>query len=191
VWLDGRALRTALAARVPALRWAVPGATIAAAPPAPRVEARWLRRARALAALLIACWALRIEEFPFTAMQMYSQPNLSGGVDWYAVVATDARGAKSRAPIEAAFPALRDARYRRVVRQSFGGGPEKRALAETFVRAFLREHNARRPPGERLVAVEVQRWRWDFARTPDDPRHGALAEHWSVRAEEQEGSEPF
>jgi hypothetical protein len=146
--------------------------------------ASWPRRVRALAALLITCWALRIEEYPFTAMQMYSKPNLSGVIDWYAVVATDESGGRFRAPIEAAIPALRDARYRRVIRQSYDPSPEKRALAEEFLAAFLRAHNASAAPGERIVAVEAQRWRWDYSRDPNDSAHGELVESFAVRAAE-------
>jgi hypothetical protein len=146
--------------------------------------ASWPRRVRALAALLITCWALRIEEFPFTAMQMYSKPNLTGVIDWYAVVATDESGKRFRAPIEAAIPAFRDARYRRVIRQSYDPSPEKLALAEEFLAAFLRAHNGTATPGERIVAVEAQRWRWDYLHDPDDSAHGELAESFTVRAAE-------
>jgi Vitamin K-dependent gamma-carboxylase len=146
--------------------------------------ASWPRRVRVLAALLITCWALRIEEFPFTAMQMYSKPNLTGVIDWYAVVATDESGNRFRAPIEAAIPAFRDARYRRVIRQSYGPSPEKRAFGEAFLAAFLRAHNRTATPGERIVAVEAQRWRWDYARDPDDSAHGVLAESFTVSAAE-------
>jgi hypothetical protein len=151
-----------------------------AAPPGSSLA--WPRRLRLLAALLIGCWALRIEDFPFTAMQMYSKPNPSGVVDWYALVSTDAAGVRRRAPIESAFPALRDARYRRVLRQSFDADPEDRRVAESFLAAFLRAHNASAPPSERLSAVEAQHWRWDTVREPHSPTHGALAERFEVRA---------
>ncbi|HEU4429628.1 MAG TPA: HTTM domain-containing protein [Myxococcota bacterium] len=137
-------------------------------------RARWPRRLRVLAAALIACWAIRIEEFPFTAMQMYSKPNLSGVVEWYAVVATFESGEPRRAPIEAALPAFRDARYRRVIRQGFEAQAEKQALARAFLASFLRTHNASAAAGGRIRCVEAQRWRWDYAREPDDPQHGEI-----------------
>jgi hypothetical protein len=113
---------------------------------------------------------------------MYSQPNLTGEIDWIAVVAETDSGARFRAPIERVFPALRDARYRRVVRQGFGDEPGARARCAEFLGAFLREANARAAPGERLRAVEAQRWHWNYARDPDDPAHGALTERIVVRA---------
>jgi hypothetical protein len=186
LFTDWRAIRLALAAgRLPSLAELTPAPKAAPADrvAAPRDVGGWPRRLRALAALAITCWALRLEEFPFTAMQMYSQPNLSGVIDWLAVVGETASGERMRAPIERALPAFRDARYRRVIRQAFGRDAEKRALGEAFLAAFLRAHNARAAPAERLVAVEAQRWRWDYRREPDHPTHGVLLERLTVRAE--------
>ena len=146
--------------------------------PVPRVP-NWPRRVRVLAALLITCWALRIEEYPFTAMQMYSKPNLTGKIDWIAVVATFESGESRRAPIEDAIPALRDARYRRVLRHGFE--QDEQALAKEFLTAFARAHNANAKPGSRIASVEAQLWRWNYARAPNDPRHGELVERYGVR----------
>lgn len=138
----------------------------------------WPRRWRALLALLLTCWAARIEEFPFTAMQMYSKPNLSGVIEWFAVSAQFEDGSVRRAPIEDAIPALRDARYRRVVRHGFREGGEPTARA--FLAAFAAAHNAEAAAGERITAVEVQRRRWDFARDPDDPEHGEISGRYGI-----------
>ena len=142
----------------------------------------WTPRLRALCALLIGAFAIRIEEFPFTAMQMYSKPNLTGVIEWYSVVAESARGERFRAPIEDAFPALRDARYRRVIRQSFSGDDRDRALGEEFLAAFLRVHAERVATADPIVAVEARQWRWDFARQPNDSAHGELVARFEVRA---------
>ncbi len=158
-----------------------PSRDSAAPAPAPATavrEANWPRRLRALAALLITCWALRIEEYPFSAMQMYSKPNLSGEIDWLAVVATFESGEQGRAPIERAIPAFRDSRYRRVLRQGFE--PEQQALALEFLAAFARVHNANAAPGAHIAALEVQRWHWDYARAPGDPRHGEIADRYGL-----------
>lgn len=188
IFYDWSSLRAALAARCLPLLAALAPSAFASADAASHAEARGSgdapRRLRALAAVLVAVWALRIEEFPFTAMQMYSKPNLSGVIDWYAVVAETESGARVRAPIERAIPAFRDARYRRVIRQSFDADPAKRALGERFLRAFLDAHNAQAGPRERLAVVEAQRWRWDYARDPDDAAHGVLVERLEVRARE-------
>ena len=183
IFLDWRALRVAIASRAPALGMLAsphPPAAVSACAALPGTH--WPRRVRALAALLVTCWALRIEEYPFTAMQMYSKPNLTGVIDWYAVEATFESGERRRAPIERAIPAVRDARYRRVIRQGFDGDAQNRALAEAFLAAFARAYNTAATAGERITAVEAQRWRWDYARSPDDSAHGTLAERFIVRA---------
>jgi hypothetical protein len=138
------------------------------------------RRLRALAGILLFCWAIRIEEYPFTAMQMYSKPNRTGVIEWYAVVATLESGATERAPIERTLPALRDSRYRRALRKGFD--PQSRRGAEALLATFLRDYNAQASPGARIARVEVQRWRWDYARQPDDPDHGELDARYHVAA---------
>ena len=132
-----------------------------------------------LAALLITCWALRIEEYPFTAMQMYSKPNLTGEIEWIAVVATFESGGLGRAPIEQAIPAFRDARYRRVLRHGFE--PDEQALAKEFLTAFALAHNANAEPGSRITAVEAQLWRWNYSRAPDDPEHGEVTDRYGIQ----------
>jgi hypothetical protein len=177
IFYDWRPLGRWLAERLPALRAAsAPPAVAAAAYGGAAVD--WGRRLRVLAALLIVCWAIRIEEFPLTAMQMYSKPDLSGEIDWYAVRATRASGETSKAPIEDALPALRDGRYRRVVRHGFlpGGAP----AAKEFLATFAAVHNATAEPGERITSVVVERWHWDYAHHPDDPRHGVLAATYGI-----------
>jgi hypothetical protein len=103
---------------------------------------------------------------------------MSGVLHWYAVRATYESGIVAKAPIEAAIPALRDARYRRLVRLGFG--PKARPTAELFLHAFVTAHNREAPPGERIIAVEVQRWRWDFARDPHALEHGVLEEGYGI-----------
>ena len=158
---------------------ALPGSLAPASKEPVSREPNWPRRVRLLAALLITCWALRIEEYPFTAMQMYSKPNLTGEIDWIAVVATFESGELRRAPIGDAIPALRDARYRRVLRRGFER--YEQALAKEFLTAFALAHNANAKPGSRITSVEAQLWRWNYSRAPNDPRHGALVERYGVQ----------
>jgi hypothetical protein len=167
----------------PALRWLRERAPEPRATASALSSAAWSgpRRLRVLAGLMLFCWAIRIEEYPFTAMQMYSKPNRTGVIEWYAVVATLESGATERAPLERAIPALRDSRYRRALRHGFE--PVSRPGAEALLAAFLRAYNAEAEPGARIAAVEVQRWRWNYARAPDDPDHGELDARYGVAAE--------
>ncbi|MEO8277730.1 MAG: hypothetical protein ABI639_16065 [Thermoanaerobaculia bacterium] len=181
---DWRPVGQWIANRFPVLR--APGspgvppatATWGRALPSASVPVDWARRLRILAAVFITCWGIRVEEFPLTAMQMYSKPDTTGIIEWIAVRATFASGETRKAPIEAAIPAMRDARYRRVVRRGFL--PENQMLAKTFLADFAAAHNAKAPAAERITAVAVERWRWDWAKQPDDPRHGELAASYGI-----------
>jgi hypothetical protein len=140
--------------------------------PTPAQAAAWPGRLRALAAILLLCWAIRLEAFPFTAMQMYSKPDLAGVAQYHLVTAKFESGEVEPAPIEAVLPALRDARYRRIIRHGFD--PKHRALAQSFLEVVAEIHNERAEPGQRIMELQAERWRWDFVHDSDDPQHGRL-----------------
>ncbi|MCU0672497.1 MAG: HTTM domain-containing protein [Myxococcota bacterium] len=122
-------------------------------PPPPRVI---------VAALGVALffWTFAIELFPFTAMQMYSHKRDTGVVDYHRLVAVHADGARTEERPEALFPALRDGRYRRVLRTC--ADDSQHAACRDFL-ALLLAHRAR----DGVVAFEVEHRRWDFVAEPD------------------------
>jgi len=136
----------------------------------------WAGRLRAVAAILLLCWATRVEAFPFTAMQMYSKPDLAGIAQYQVVTAKLESGEVEPAPIEAALPALRDARYRRVIRHGFH--PKHRALAQSFLDVVAEIYNQRAQPGRRIIELRAERWRWDFVHDGDDPQRGRLQDSY-------------
>jgi hypothetical protein len=135
-------------------------------------DTQWPAGLQALTAMLAACWVLAIEYYPLTAMQMYAIPNLSGTVTWYRVVAQTASGRAWRAYPEAVIPALKDSRYRRVIKLCFE--PEQRQVCERFL--YLTGHliNAQKGRQERVDYLEIQRWTWDFRAQPWHPTHGDI-----------------
>lgn len=131
-----------------------------------------------LAAVLLLTWALRIEFYPLSAMQMYSEARTSGEVEYFKVLATDAAGRRGPAQLADAVGALADARYRKVLYGSFE--PGGRPVAEDLLRAVADRHGRARPPEERIVRFDVELWRWDYRRHPDDPDHGERVDAWSL-----------
>ena len=105
-------------------------------------------------------WTFAIELFPFTAMQMYSHKRDTGVVDYHRLVAIHDDGARRQERPEALFPALRDGRYRRVLRTC--ADDAQHAACRDFL-ALLLEHGAR----DGVVAYEVEHRRWDFVAEPD------------------------
>ncbi len=135
------------------------------------------RRARGAAAALLLVWALRIECFPLTSMQMYAGRDTSGTVEYVIVEARRVSGETIAAPLEAAIPALADARYRLLLRRGFESEAGRR-LAVAYLEAAGRAHNARAAPALRLATFHVELRRWDFRRSPapiDPQRPGRVA----------------
>ena len=139
----------------------------------------WPIGLQGLTAMLIACWALGIEYYPLTAMQMYAIPNVSGTVTWYRVVAQTASGQMSRVYPEAVIPALDDSRYRRVIKLCFV--PEQQHVCERFL--YITGHllNAQQGRQESVDYLEIQRWTWDFRAQPGHPQQGEIEARYRVR----------
>jgi hypothetical protein len=144
----------------------------ATSPPGPRDGAEMAvgaRRARRAAAALLFVWALRIECFPLTSMQMYAGRDTSGTVEYVRVDARLAPGDTILAPLEEAIPALADARYRLLLRRGFES-EQGRRIAVAYLRAAGRAHNAKVAPPQRIVAFHVELRRWDFRGDPEASR---------------------
>jgi|GEM_PF-2169104 len=144
---------------------------------ASRPVARWAPRAvGVMTAVLAACWLLTIEFFPLTAMQMYShnRKNLEF-VEYYQIVAHDSDGEVRRAYPEHVVPALRDSRYRAILRSCFDD--ELRPSCERFLQKIGAMMNDR---GDGVLALEVQKRHWNHRAPSDDGRFGVAVERVRV-----------
>lgn len=120
-----------------------------------------------LAALWLACWAQRVEQYPMTAMQMYTTPNHDGVIYYFKYLAQFENGDIQRAPIEECIGAMRDSRYRR-----FNGiiaqGQRLDIPAKFFINCGKR-YNEKAEPGHRITGFKVEIWEWDYFRYPTSP----------------------
>jgi hypothetical protein len=160
-------------------RWALPGLrhtrnerarrpgepAAQAALAAPLDPARWARR---IAAVFLVVWALRLEVYPLSSMQMYADRETSGEVEYLRVTAELRSGAATPAPLEEAIPALADSRYRWALDGLFEGGAAERRLAADYLAAVAHAYNRRVPEEEEIVAFEVDKHRWPFVATPEE-----------------------
>jgi predicted DCC family thiol-disulfide oxidoreductase YuxK len=126
--------------------------------------------------VLLFCWAQRIEFYPFTAMQMYTGWGPVGPITYYKVLARYESGETSRAPLEAAIPALADSRYRSVIADAFS--PSKVEVSKKYLAAVAASYNSRALPGRRVTEFEIQKWKWDFLTNPSDAKYGALSDRF-------------
>jgi predicted DCC family thiol-disulfide oxidoreductase YuxK len=148
--------------------------------PAPMLEpvltSRYALTASVLASILLFCWMIRIEFYPFTAMQMYTKWGPIKPITYYKVLARYESGETSRAPLETAIRALADGRYLRVIADAFS--PTKVELCKRYLTAVAAAYNHRASPGKRLTEFEIQKWDWDFVANPTDPSYGVLSERF-------------
>jgi hypothetical protein len=163
-WLPGRRAAGERAAVSPAA--AAASGALAADP------ARWARR---LAAVFLVAWALRLELYPLSAMQMYADRETSGEVEYLRIAAVDAAGGRRPAPLEEVIPALADSRYRWVLDGLFEGDADERRLAADYLAAAARAYNRRiaadaddAEEEEEIVAFEVDKHRWSFLAAPGE-----------------------
>jgi predicted DCC family thiol-disulfide oxidoreductase YuxK len=136
----------------------------------------------ALTAVLLFCWAQRIEFYPFTAMQMYTKWGPVGPITYYKVIARYESGETSRAPLEKAIPAMADSRYRAVIANAFS--PSKVDVSRKYLVAVAAAYNSRALPGRRLTELEIQKWQWDYLANPSDEKYGLLSDRFVFDARE-------
>ncbi|HEX2253730.1 MAG TPA: hypothetical protein VHQ65_10735 [Thermoanaerobaculia bacterium] len=165
-------------------RWSLPGrgprrptgaseGVLGSAPGEAEVGERGARRVRRLAFLFLFVWALRLEVYPLSSMQMYASRNESGEIRYLRVLAHRASGAVTPAPLEEAIPALADARYRWTLRGLFAedgtaASGRRAAVARSYLHAAAAAYNRDVPTADRILAFEVHQHAWDVA--PPPPR---------------------
>ncbi len=120
-----------------------------------------------LAAIWLACWAQRVEQYPITAMQMYTNRNENGKLLYFKYLAMFENGDITRAPIESCIGAMRDSRYRRVSGIITSG--ERLDVAAEFFKSCGIRYNTTAEPGERITGFKVEVWEWDYHKNPKNP----------------------
>jgi hypothetical protein len=124
-----------------------------------------------LAVVLFAAWFQRLEWFPFTGMQMYSQPRTAHAkqyIDHLKIYATDASGSTWPANLQKMSGVQR---YWRIVEDGFKT-PRQREMAEKFILAATQKYNRAAPPHKQVTQMRVEQWRWDYVHHPNDENRG-------------------
>jgi predicted DCC family thiol-disulfide oxidoreductase YuxK len=131
-----------------------------------------------LTVILLLCWLYRIEFYPFTAMQMYSQSNTSGLITYYRVLAHHESGITSRAYPEETIGALADGRYQSTIKKCFSPKKVQIQLCQKFLNVWGDAYNQHHPR-EKVVQFEIQKWTWDFHRHLRNEGHGNLVDRFT------------
>ena len=132
----------------------------------------------------------RVEFYPLTAWQLYSELNTLGKITYYKVLGHQASGAIVQVRLENAVGALGwDGRYIRELKQCFGGEgwgnfvSKDVDICKKFLAASGFVYNEKASPGRKLTHLEIQERVWDFRSNPSDPEHGKVIDRIIVAIE--------
>jgi predicted DCC family thiol-disulfide oxidoreductase YuxK len=145
--------------------------------PAPRPYRRVLAGAAVLYLIIIV---FRIEYYPLTALQMFTDTNREDSVHYAQLVAVYSDGHRERYFPEndaGILADLSDTRYR----FRFIEGIEHRDpyVLQVYQKLMAR-HNMRAPAHLQIERIELERWAWNFKRDPGDLSRGSVTRRFAV-----------
>jgi hypothetical protein len=112
---------------------------------------------------------MSVEWFPFTSMRMYAEYNGSGVVEYYRVFQTDERGVTRPAYME---KLSRSAGVFHLTLWHAFRDPVMQQRCINLLHFAGHDWNTRAPAGQRVVALEIKKYRWDFMRDRDNRNRG-------------------
>jgi hypothetical protein len=159
------------------VEYATPATHAAAVPPTGWLGSLFaIRRPLATAfilCLMLGCWSLRVEWYPFTSMQMFSSYTPHTVVSYYRTYATYEDGTPELVLFEDMGQGA--PRYHPVLKQAFidRQGKGAQACVDLMTRSANWWNANAAAPGRRVVRMETRHYQWDFdaeRRVPDDQR---------------------
>jgi len=119
-------------------------------------------------------WTWVLEYYPLSAWVMYANPEQKEPAIYYKIAATLEDGRSITIPARNLSPALLpNARIllRRVFRTV-----RRSETFDRFIAAYVQRYNRNLAFGSRISSIEVQRWRWNYALEPNNPRFGWITD---------------
>lgn len=134
----------------------------------------------AMLLFLASWWVTKIELYPLTPLKMFTSHEEAadaGVVSYVRAIVHYEDGSSGRAPFENWIGAMREGRFRPVVRNAFrdSAGLE---TGKQFLDAAIRAANAREDDHPRVSSVELQVWQWNFREDPDNPDYGVMTDRY-------------
>ncbi len=120
-------------------------------------------------ALFLGAWSIRLERYPLTAMQMFSDYQGTSVITYARPYKVDDAGDVSVAPLRAM--GVSSSGYRSRLRRGFAGDEERAALTEEL-RTVGQRYNESLPVDERIWTLRVVLYEWDFVQRRDDAIYG-------------------
>lgn len=125
-----------------------------------------------LITIFLVAWVWVVEFYPLSAWEMYAAPQRKGPVRYFKVIATLENGGSANIPTRDLSPALLP--NCGFVLWKIFDATRHRKIADDFLASYIQRRNRNLAFGSRIISVDVQQWRWDYAVDPNDPRFGQL-----------------
>lgn len=134
-----------------------------------------------LAAILLTSWFLKVESYPFSAVQMFSKKNTSGRVIYAKVLARYESGMVSPVVPEKIIPATFDNHYAEDIKGCFLDDLKRRHVCEKLLETVGSVYNREESSKEKMTEIEVQEWQYDFIESrSSDSNYGKLMKHTMI-----------
>jgi hypothetical protein len=122
-----------------------------------------------VAAFLVA-WVWWVEFYPLSSWKMYANPDRKGPFPYFKIVATLEDGRSIVIPTRDLSPG-RQPNDRYVLARLFRE-TRRSEIFDAFLDSYVQRRNRNLAFGSPISSIEVQRWRWNYAVDPNDPRFG-------------------
>ena len=143
-----------------------------------RTTIPWLARTLMAAVLagLFVIWVFQVNYYPVSDWHMYSKREGRNPIIYYKVIATLEDGRSVIVPRRDYFPPVMP-NITSTLQKAFHK-PWREGSFDKFLSAFIERRNQQSPPSSRISAIEIQKWRWNYAVDPHDPRFGWMIDHY-------------
>jgi hypothetical protein len=143
-----------------------------------RTALSWLART-SMAAVIVALfviWVFQVNYYPVSDWHMYSKREGRKPILYYKVVATLEDGRSVIVPRRDYFPPVMP-NITSTLEKAFHE-PWRMGSFDKLLSTFIEHRNQQLPPSSRISAIEIQKWRWNYAVDPHDPRLGWMIDRY-------------
>jgi hypothetical protein len=137
-----------------------------------RTALPWLARTSMAVVItaLFLIWVFQVNYYPVSDWHMYSKRDGRDPIIYYKVIATLEDGRSVIVPRRDYSLALMPNNIS-TLEKAFHR-PWREGSFDRFLSTFIEHRNRRLTAGARISAIEIQKWRWNYAVDPHDPRIG-------------------
>ena len=129
---------------------------------------------------LFVIWVFRIEYYPVSSWHMYSKRESNTPIFYYKMVATLEDGRSITLPRRDYCPAVMP-NSRTILHKAFNKSSQSGSF-DQFLSDYVERRNRKLAFGSPISSIEVQRWKWNYAVDPHDPRFGWITHRYLYNA---------